>query len=427
MAAVFKAGDKLHARAKDGVFYLAEVVAVSEVRKRSQAPVRVHFAGQDVSYDAWVGIEDLRSKKLPDKDPVKAAPAKVAPAKPAGATAKADKAPASDSKVDVSALETGLRLQVLAEDGTWYLAEVMTVSKDKKRKAAPVKVHYAGYTDDSDEWVGVDRLRSKALRQGAEASKSTKVEDFEYAGRKVKVKKGGFVPTYEKTLFTDPKDPRIKDLFALVQRFMLLTPKSGEGLTVESWGGHWLKGCRSLDWSKFLGFLGVPKDQFEDASTYEDLHWYTVRKESFTMRHHIPSQGMDLHYTAAMDGEWRLSPYAKQTSSTWSEDEEKKKGFKWHHSWTQFPVSMRTEWENRHMKEGDAGHGQPVGSPHTEGVTSITVMERHLISRDLMNFRIWVYPLGGDPEDASKYLVPLCEVVYMRIGDELPADVPQLH
>lgn len=66
------------------------------------------------------------------------------------------------NKVDYSGLEQGMRLQA-QQDGSWYAAEVVTVSKGKARAKAPVKVHYLGYGADDDEWLGADRLRSKAI------------------------------------------------------------------------------------------------------------------------------------------------------------------------------------------------------------------------------------------------------------------------
>jgi 2-Cys peroxiredoxin 5 len=59
-------------------------------------------------------------------------------------------------------LEKGTSLQVEAE-GAWYAAEVVQVSDSKNRAKAPVKVSYRGY-EGYDEWVGGERLRSKALK-----------------------------------------------------------------------------------------------------------------------------------------------------------------------------------------------------------------------------------------------------------------------
>lgn len=76
--------------------------------------------------------------------------------------AAAPKAKAKSSKqYDYSALEKGASVQAEV-DGKWWVAEVLTVSQ-KPDSAAPVKVRYVGYTKASDEWLGGDRLRSKAM------------------------------------------------------------------------------------------------------------------------------------------------------------------------------------------------------------------------------------------------------------------------
>mmetsp|Transcript_96619 Transcript_96619/g.255175 ORF Transcript_96619/g.255175 Transcript_96619/m.255175 type:complete len:534 (-) Transcript_96619:170-1771(-) len=77
----------------------------------------------------------------------KAAPAKEAPKK---------------MLYDYSGLEPGMKLQV-SEGDQWYAAEVLSVSTAKNRTKAPVKVTYKGYTG-YDEFVGGDRIRSKALK-----------------------------------------------------------------------------------------------------------------------------------------------------------------------------------------------------------------------------------------------------------------------
>jgi len=53
-------------------------------------------------------------------------------------------------------------VQVKDDDGKYYSAEVLSVSK--KWKETPVKVHWVGYTNASDQWVALDRIRSKALK-----------------------------------------------------------------------------------------------------------------------------------------------------------------------------------------------------------------------------------------------------------------------
>jgi len=62
---------------------------------------------------------------------------------------------------DYSGLEVGMRCQA-ESDGKYYAAEIVQVSTSKNRAKAPVKVSYSGY-EGYDEWVGGDRLRSKAL------------------------------------------------------------------------------------------------------------------------------------------------------------------------------------------------------------------------------------------------------------------------
>jgi glutathione S-transferase len=63
---------------------------------------------------------------------------------------------------DYTGMEKGMSIQVEYE-GSWYAAEVVTVSTGKNRTKAPVKVAYKGH-EGWDEWVGGDRLRSKALK-----------------------------------------------------------------------------------------------------------------------------------------------------------------------------------------------------------------------------------------------------------------------
>merc|ERR1711904_247409 len=105
-------------------------------------------------YDSeeWKSISDLKSKKLPKVEAKGKAKAK--------AKAKGEKS------IDLSLLEKGTRLQAMASDGVWYAAEVVAVSKTKGRFKTPVKVNFVGYTKDSDDWVGVDKIRSKVLKGG---------------------------------------------------------------------------------------------------------------------------------------------------------------------------------------------------------------------------------------------------------------------
>jgi len=103
----------------------------------------------------------------------------------APAKKESTKAPAKDKgpAMDYSGLEKGMRLQAEV-DGVYYAAEVCSVNT--RRGKAPVKVHFCGYTDDHDEWLGADRLRSKAITPKEEGSKGKNEE----AGKKGDAKEG---------------------------------------------------------------------------------------------------------------------------------------------------------------------------------------------------------------------------------------------
>eukprot|EP00440_Ansanella_granifera_P068076 gb/GFBE01073851.1/.p1 GENE.gb/GFBE01073851.1/~~gb/GFBE01073851.1/.p1 ORF type:complete len:377 (+),score=104.82 gb/GFBE01073851.1/:1-1131(+) len=61
-----KEGVQLQAQS-DGIWYSATVVTVSTAAKRAKAPVKVHYAGWDASYDEWLAGDRLRSKLLTTK------------------------------------------------------------------------------------------------------------------------------------------------------------------------------------------------------------------------------------------------------------------------------------------------------------------------------------------------------------------------
>jgi biotin carboxyl carrier protein len=151
MAESLMVGMKLKAKYADGSFYPAEIIEVSTAKKRAKAPVRVSFQGYDDS--VWLALDDLQLSK---KAKAAAAKAKAPAAKPAAKTA------------DFSGLAKGMRVQ--AEfGGKYYAADVLTVSTAKAKAEAPVKVAFVGY-DGMDEWLGADRLKSKALNMKAEAA-----------------------------------------------------------------------------------------------------------------------------------------------------------------------------------------------------------------------------------------------------------------
>lgn len=145
MAGTLEVGDKLQAKCDDGVYYLGEVMAISDATSRKKAPVKVKFMGCEE--EKWMALDDLRSKKIKKEPATTPAPVEAAQAVPAA---------------DYSALVVGTKLQAAA-DGVYYLAEVVTVSSAKNRSRAPVKVHFAGYDAKEDAWLPLDRLRSKLI------------------------------------------------------------------------------------------------------------------------------------------------------------------------------------------------------------------------------------------------------------------------
>merc|ERR1719440_1246185 len=76
-------------------------------------------------------------------------------------------------------------MRVQAEyQGVYYAAEIVTVAKGKAKAKAPVKVSFVGH-EGSQEWVGGDRLRSKALKATTKEAPKAK------AGAKAKAEPKG--------------------------------------------------------------------------------------------------------------------------------------------------------------------------------------------------------------------------------------------
>merc|ERR1719272_1941402 len=87
-----------------------------------------------------------------------------------GKGAKKEAAPAADSS---DLLAVGTKVTALFSDGKYYAAAIVDASKSKKRAKTPYKVHYNGYGEDEDAWVGVDSIRSKLLTaKGAKGAKA---------------------------------------------------------------------------------------------------------------------------------------------------------------------------------------------------------------------------------------------------------------
>eukprot|EP00927_Polykrikos_kofoidii_P000784 TRINITY_DN1029_c0_g2_i1.p1 TRINITY_DN1029_c0_g2~~TRINITY_DN1029_c0_g2_i1.p1 ORF type:complete len:478 (+),score=95.24 TRINITY_DN1029_c0_g2_i1:90-1436(+) len=76
---------------------------------------------------------------------------------------------------DYSVFEVGQRLHA-EYMGVYYPAKIVKISTAKKWAAAPVLVNFDGQTDDSNEWMGADRLRSKSAKAKAKAATKKKAK-----------------------------------------------------------------------------------------------------------------------------------------------------------------------------------------------------------------------------------------------------------
>jgi len=147
-------GTTLHARyAEDGVFYPAEVLVISESKKRSKAPVKVQYKGWE-GEDAWVSLDDLKSRALGLKG---GAPATgPAAAAKSGNNSKAKsmseavpKAPPKPAQLTVEAADlpgVGDRVTARGENGKTETARVV---------GAKLQVQFR---DGQTKWVTSDEI-----------------------------------------------------------------------------------------------------------------------------------------------------------------------------------------------------------------------------------------------------------------------------
>jgi len=66
-------------------------------------------------------------------------------------------------------LSIGGKLHAKYWDDEFYAAEVLAISKSKRRSKAPVKVRYLGYGSESDAWLPCADLKSKGLPKAQQA------------------------------------------------------------------------------------------------------------------------------------------------------------------------------------------------------------------------------------------------------------------
>ncbi len=117
-AAVCSVGDKAEVLWK-GTWYAAKVTRVNE----DQTRCFIRYTGYGSEWDEWVGQDRIRIQEAPG-------------AAPTGTFSVGD-------EVEVK------------WKGSWYPASVL------EAKGGKYKIHYDGYSDSWDEWVGLSRIRAK--------------------------------------------------------------------------------------------------------------------------------------------------------------------------------------------------------------------------------------------------------------------------
>jgi len=176
-------GMKLHALHSDGEFYPAEVLEVSKEAIHADAPVKVSFS-ERADAPSWLGIDKLKSKHLnadssklralsmPLSSDISLSPPDMAMCPTSSLNALAN----SQEKVyDYSGIEAGMRVQA-EKGGVYFGAEVLEVDLSGK---TPIKVRFIGHDSMNPEWVGGDRLRSKALKTKNQPAVKSRVQEIE--------------------------------------------------------------------------------------------------------------------------------------------------------------------------------------------------------------------------------------------------------
>eukprot|EP00930_Biecheleria_cincta_P034384 TRINITY_DN23773_c0_g1_i1.p1 TRINITY_DN23773_c0_g1~~TRINITY_DN23773_c0_g1_i1.p1 ORF type:complete len:3127 (+),score=463.32 TRINITY_DN23773_c0_g1_i1:92-9382(+) len=230
----------------ENISYKANVVTVSRSQNRRHEPVKVHYHAYSVDADEWVGADRLLSKALqfrPARSPIAVGSKDATSGEPVitfgtdevlqqrhdqsvdvlegmivqvisggnrdlaevkrirhtrtkqsaqksikvhyiSRTAESDEWVSKDSLLipDFSGVQRGMKVQVKNGNKQFY-AEVVEVSQAQQRLNAPVRVHYQGYDENSDEWIGADRLLSKSLKFTAAMSHSESVNEQQKSGK----------------------------------------------------------------------------------------------------------------------------------------------------------------------------------------------------------------------------------------------------
>ncbi|CAE7817537.1 SPAC4G8.04 [Symbiodinium sp. CCMP2456] len=170
MVEYLEVGMRLHAMYKEdgrweikagslGEYYPATVANINP--KKKKAPVKVHYTAYGEEADAWVSLDMLKSKALPKEKAAK--PAKATEKK----TAPKAKVVAVNLKKKGTPVKAELDLQLHCSTMPWLMICITTIVKTPLLFADTativIVVNFIGYDKQYDEWLGADRLRSKAI------------------------------------------------------------------------------------------------------------------------------------------------------------------------------------------------------------------------------------------------------------------------
>lgn len=134
----YKAGDRAEVYSY-GKWYPASVIEAGEGRWK------IHYDGYGDTFDEWVGPDRIRPPGRLDAEAAAERAAKTAAA-------------AEAAKASGAAWKVGDRVEAKSY-GSWYPASVIEVRENEW------KVRYDGYGSSSDEWLTADKVR--ALRKGS--------------------------------------------------------------------------------------------------------------------------------------------------------------------------------------------------------------------------------------------------------------------
>lgn len=143
---------------------MAQVVEVSTSARRQNNPYKVRYRASKEDQDEWVGRDRIWLPALVQSTPSKAL-LKLPTPQPSSSSRSGGGGDANAAAWKLQALRPGLWVEAQGGDGVWYPATILEVYTGKRFTEAPVHVDYTGW--GFREWVGLDRVYSKRIEEGA--------------------------------------------------------------------------------------------------------------------------------------------------------------------------------------------------------------------------------------------------------------------